>query len=253
MWYNINPDLQIHTDDYVSYTVEMDGKEKQYLNVICYRDCFANLYKSSFHLYPAYSRESQLSHDEFVTWNKLCEENGLIPHGCTYETTKKMNQMRVPKSTHYKAYSTLCCYRWTQNFPSLPLLVLKLLEKKPSLNFYQALSYSCSKYVTNHGHSFNTIHSGYYAATKGTSLPLNQMFTMPIFYKSETANKTSKVDQFSYVSQIALNDLEKSLGLSPIYLTKRETYLDENLTPLFNEKLTTEKLKKAIKESEQSK
>ena len=146
------------SSDYVSFKA-IDKKTKhEYHNkrTACYAGYLSVAKVYNFNCYPVDS-ESVLPFDIFTQWMELCKQNGLMPLKTSVENKDGKNTCIIPGSNRHITYAALCCYRWSENQPSIPWLTIKLMEANPSINFFQALHFALGKIVKIHAHSFSCI------------------------------------------------------------------------------------------------
>ena len=166
---------------------------------------------------------------------------------------RKKTAHRIPgeHETKHRIYASLCCYRFSECLAPLCYTLLRLLETKPTLDFFQVLHYSLGKFNLGWGHSFssicaaNSVHAAYMASTmvKGAATDLMYGRGLRLFFERKPEGcLASKAQQNTY-TYTAIDTVITGFGMS-LPVKKLEDLLDEKWTPLYQmPEPTKEKLK----------
>lgn len=163
-WYEIKlpSNIVARPNDGVNYSATgLKQKNKiDYQAAACFHAHMAQLPKYEYECRPQNgSKKSLLPKEEYLQWMHYCVSYGLVPLDSEAWSKKDMNYARISGryETKHRIYAGLCCYRWADSLAPLCYTVVKLLEAKPEINFYQALHYGMAKFVTLVGHSFTSV------------------------------------------------------------------------------------------------
>jgi len=149
--------IQNRYDDYVSFNVVSSSGRKiaTYNQSACYADVMEGTNrKHDVRCLPLLNDGdyfTPLSNNVFNQWCRLCAKHGLMAKDTKINDKQECLFKRGNVNT---MYAGLCCYRWSQNQPAIPWLVVRILKQNSKIHFYQALQYALHKYVTNTNHSF---------------------------------------------------------------------------------------------------
>jgi hypothetical protein len=226
------------TPDKVSYrTLEVKNNLlSESKNAYCYANHYRKMEDFSFELYPLDNEKSILPKDIYFNFITLCEENGLLPHGCVPWSEDDRNKLYIPSNPHRcQTYAALCCYRWVETRANLPLNICEAVSK--GVNFYQALFWACAKIVDNYGHSFHKA----YAGGSYAKLNLYEMFGCHSLYQKEFEN----IKVLSSGNAITDIVYKKTIEISKDTIAiKAEDFLKPELKDLFN--LNPKELKESL-------
>lgn len=177
-WYDVKlpRGLQDKNSDYVSFTLTHTPEghnaplQQQYNSMGCYAVCMPALPNYHYELEPCAGHaaavwdpvkltykvgeppeiKSLMSGREYFKWIRLCQDHGLVPLEAEAHRKGKLNYLTIPKRNYNRhiIYAALCCYRWSENKPRIPLTVVRLLAANPNIDFFQALHFALGKYLT---------------------------------------------------------------------------------------------------------
>lgn len=124
-------------------------------SVDCYSKCMSFLPECELTLYS--KDKSILPFEIFSEWIRLCQTNGLVVPNAQVKEDSRGNVLIIPQNNHHhQVYSSLCCFRWSENQPECPHIVVE--TKNPELDFFQVLHYALLEGNVNFTyHSFTTI------------------------------------------------------------------------------------------------
>lgn len=188
--------------DTVTYQVSTDGgKTKTTHKAACYAAHMGSLstiemwcQRDSSSSYGSVS-DSELPGELFVKWIDVLKENRLAPVDCVASFDKSGNKLYVPRGySKHQIYSTLCGYRWAESVAPLPYTVLKLLEERPALSFWQILHYALAQNVIGSGHSWTHLvqSQSYCLHNSGQSMNLASSLSFPFFWNRMRRNRSEK-------------------------------------------------------------
>lgn len=228
-WYDFKLPSHIvaRPNDSMHYSATtITGKHRnksEFPNAACFHAHMAHLAKYEFECRPpAGAKKSLLPENYYYQWVNHCVANGLIPLDSHPWAEKELNYIRISGKyeSKHRIYTSLCCYRWADALAPLCYTVVKLLEIKPELNFYQALHYGMAKYVTLVGHSFCNIGAAsmnlyMQGANKGVRLDLAYGLAVKLFFQKDADGK-SPADQANQhqSTQVAISAYAAGLGLN---------------------------------------
>lgn len=246
------------SDDYVSFSYRRNGDAKFDLeNVACYSTCMTFLPECEFTLYS--KDKSKLPFGIFSEWIRLCQANGLVVPDARVEEGPRGNVLVIPQNNHnhHQIYSSLCCFRWSENQPGCPYVAAE--TKNPELDFFQVLHYALLEgNVYYSHHSFTVIltphGNGMYAQCNRKELIAAKLFIPysiglagffrgfpePIFKTSTPLGGT----------QNTITYLVQNWGLSTdnkkLYVASTTNLLSPKLAPLYRKLPTVEEITRAI-------
>lgn len=258
----IPQELGNKVNDNVSYAVTIGESKYDYNNAACYMAVAHQLPECEFFLRPN-DKKSVLPWDAFVRWVELCKENGVITPEATPSRDGDLNLLHMPKGNNrHLVYASLCCYRWSENQPGAPWLVVELLNANPKIDFFQALHYACTQVVYYFTHSFTQIicNNGKCFYNHGQyiyNLYIPYSAVLAWFYRDKvdgrTKAQTISTDTSWAIKAFIMNakiPLPSAAGYTDYMVSKDSDLLLEELTPFYknwdNDKVisTIKKLKK---------
>lgn len=219
--------------DLVSYYYKQEGCDEKFLDeAACYATCMKMLPKCSYKLVPK-EEKSQLPYDLFCKYIELCKENKIVIKECETQNEENKNILIVPRNNYNKhlVYTTLCCYRWSENQAGTPYAIIKTLEQNPEIDFFQAFHYGLLHAVYWTLHSFTFIANKSILTTKFNNSQLNIANSIAIakLFRDE------KIEDCGYETISKVDDyascLKRKLGSSNI--KNIEDLLDPKLKILY--------------------
>jgi len=217
-----------YTKDTVSFaSTKNGGAESVYENNICYSTVMSQLMECDIRCFPEQvgtgRAPSVLPPEMYKQWMELCIKHHWLPPNTTFQIEERNHTCLIPCAgmTRHEMYAALCCYRWSQNQPRIPWMILKLMEQFPKIHFYQAVQYTHSLYVEDPVHSFLAFHN----ASRNKLVPgiqyqvsnMNLLLSVVakwFFAKDDAGNSPAKAAAQSYT----ITELEsylKKLGFTP--------------------------------------
>ncbi len=176
---------------------------------VCYYQCMSFLPECDFTLQPT-DAKSLLPFDVFRKYINLCQANGLVNKDATVSGEEGKNQLIVPKGQNkHRVYTTLCCYRWSENQPGMAFALVGALEKFPEIDFYQAFHYGCARRVYWPLHSFHTIIMA--KSTYNNGLGENGLLYVPHSLALAHTYRNGIIDKFCSTGYTA-NAIEAEMG-----------------------------------------
>lgn len=189
--------------DTVSYQVRNDGKNKTSHSAACYASHMGQLsviemwcHRDKKSAYGSVS-DGELPGELFVKWMHVLKEHRLAPVDCEASFDKDGNHLYIPRGySKHQVYSALCGYRWAESIAPMPYTVLKLIETRPQISFWQILHYALANYVVAYGHSWThliqTPAGSYCSQNNGQSMNLASSLAFPFFWNRMRRNRTEK-------------------------------------------------------------
>lgn len=240
------PDFLNNRDhDYVWYDYIRGDKPSASINKgACYATCMSFLPECNFTLRPS-DGKSLLPFDVFKKYIELCKENGIVNKDVSVDGSEGNNRLLIPKGhNRHKVYSTLCCYRWSENQPGVAYATVKALEQYPEIDFFQAFHYGCARRAYWLIHSFHYILAE--KSTYNTGLGNNGLLYVPNSmilahaFRNEKKNNKTLVENMSnsgYTTD-AINSLMIGLKFPDCKDANSKKYKIKDLEEILSPKLT---------------
>lgn len=252
MWYDLDIPTEIKNkdSDFIAFTVETKTNSTTCDFIACYGSWMTRLPDCTFTCMPSAPlatnvtghwmtatadmkapRVSILPGDIFMRWVDLCKEHNLCIREARAWRDGDKNYFYLPgRSKHrHEIYTSLCIHRWSENTALIPYTVVKLLELKPHIHFYQALHYAMAKYLYITNHSFHTIGSAHNIYGRKATCDLLDGLVMAYFFtKNKQDQSISDQQNQTIQTTMAITLFKTSLQIKPLALnTLPDILLDD--------------------------
>lgn len=158
----IIPKLPVRGRDCLNYSLVnlKTGVSQAFPSRACFSASLGRMSTDSWTVRPVLMPgiHSPMPADKFHRWIDLCKSNHIMPPDAeaTNAGTSGSPEYHITLSGgHHQVFAGLNCYRWAVNLGVLPTLVVDVLDKRPSLHFFQALHFALKHYNHWTNHSFS--------------------------------------------------------------------------------------------------
>lgn len=237
------PEVRVRDNDHISYVIRnlATGVETKNIDAICYARHIAQMSGHRWEVQPSIKNCEQepMNVDDYLTWVSLAVTHNLMPEATEPWVDKDGKLRIVLQGHHHEVYAGLNAYRWAINLGRLPTLVVRLLEARPQIHFYQALYYSLKKHNWYYAHSFTDFISPAHNKPNKSSL-IDALLVCYFFKESESSPcrlapniiTTSKAI-VRWAKEVGIPFKMYDLGSTITHLDNDEDILWDEWSPLF--------------------
>lgn len=236
------------SDDYINFkTKEKCGDSRNYDHYNCFAQIMKSLASYEIEVHPTHNKK--IDKENYDKWMELCLKYNILHKKCELFYDNDFPRIIIPRGMADRnlTYCTLCCYRWGITNQKLTYTVVQLIEKLPTISFWQILHYSLCKYIKNNNHSFSTLNNyrdDHYSSdwTKNnrnlaSSIVLKQYFADPGKIKNDGTSylNNTLISQANHLGQLMVNHVDDVLNpkWTPLYEIENPTA--ESLQKLYDE------------------